>query len=118
VGPTNANLHIQLSSTDYRSITLAAQTRQMVTNPDIPLQVLAAEAPTLGPIATEVGLESCLGALGLPTDVPIHVDLATYEGAPAAVIAVTRGGETTVRVVDRTCQAGGAGLLADAILVP
>ena len=65
--------------------------------PDAPIQVLAAEAPTLGPIATEVGLESCLTAHSLPTDAPVHVDIANYEGEPAAIIVVTEGGRSTVR---------------------
>lgn len=118
VGPSKPNLHIQLSTTDYTASTLAGRARAMLTRPDAPIGVLAAEAPTLGPIATEVGLESCLRAHSLPTDVPVHVDLATYEGQPAAVIVVTQDGASTVRVVERTCQTGRPALLADATPVP
>lgn len=116
--PANPNLHIQLSHTRYTEDDLAGQARAMVSRPDAPIQVLAAEAPTLGPIATEIGLTSCLRELGLPTDVPVHVDLARYEGDPAAVIAVTQGGATTVRVVQRSCTTGHADVVKDAVSVP
>ncbi len=118
VGPTKPNLHIQLSTTNYTAGTLADLARAMLTRPDVPIGVLAAEAPTLGPIATEVGLESCLRAHSLPTDVPVHVDLATYDGEPAAVIVVTQDGTSTVRVVGRACQVGNPALVADATPVP
>ncbi|MDV3219959.1 hypothetical protein [Intrasporangium sp.] len=118
VGPTNPSLHIQLSSTNYTAADLPLQARAMLTNPGPPVQVLAAEAPTLGPIATEVGLEDCLGAHSLPTDVPVHVDIATYEGRPAAIIVVTDGGRSTVRVVERTCSTGNPAPLTQATPVP
>lgn len=118
VGPSRPNVHLQLSERDYTEAGLAEQARAMLSNPDAPIQVLAAEAPTLGPIATEVGLDSCLRAHSLPTDVPVHVDLATYEGRPAAVIVVTQGGRSTVRVVERTCTSGHPAPLTDATPVP
>ena len=106
MGPSKPNFHIQLSETDYTEADLADQARAMLSHPDAPIQVLAAEAPTLGPIATEVGLESCLTAHSLPTDAPVHVDIANYEGEPAAIIVVTEGGRSTVRVVERRWQLG------------
>ena len=87
-------------------------------HPAAPIQVLAAEAPTLGPIATEVGLESCLTAHSLPTDAPVHVDIANYEGEPAAIIVVTEGGRSTVRVVERACTSGDPAALTGATPVP
>lgn len=118
VGPSHPNLHIQLSSTGYTAAGLPVQARALLDRPDTPLQVLAAEAPTLGPIATEVGLLSCLREHGLPTDVPVHVDLASYEGRPAAVIVVTQSDRITVRVVERSCTAGDPAALTAAIDVP
>jgi len=116
--PTTRDFHIQLSETDYTEADLAGQARAMLDRPAAPIQVLAAEAPTLGPIATEVGLESCLTAHSLPTDVPVHVDIATYEGRPAAVIVVTQNGRSTVRVVERTCTSGHPAGLTAATPVP
>jgi hypothetical protein len=118
VGPSKPNFHIQLSETDYTEADLADQARAMLSHPDAPIQVLAAEAPTLGPIATEVGLESCLTAHSLPTDAPVHVDIANYEGEPAAIIVVTEGGRSTVRVVERRCTAGDPAPLTGATPVP
>jgi hypothetical protein len=118
VGPSKPNLHIQLSTTNYTESTLASGARAMLTRPGARIRVLAAEAPNLGPIATEVGLESCLRALSLPSDVPVHVDLANYEDRPAAIIVVTQDGASTVRVVKRTCQLGDPGLLATVTPVP
>lgn len=117
-GPSHPNLHIQLSSTGYTAAGLPVQARALLARPDTPLQVLAAEAPALGPIATEVGLLSCLREHGLPTDVPVHVDLASYEGRPAAVIVVTQTDRSTVRVVERSCTAGDPAALTAAVDVP
>ena len=46
--PPRPNFHIQLSETDYRRADLANQARAMLERPEAPIQVLAAEAPTLG----------------------------------------------------------------------
>ena len=116
--PSHPNLHIQLSSTGYTAAGLPVQARALLDRPDTPLQVLAAEAPTLGPIATEVGLLSCLREHGLPTDVPVHVDLASYEGRPAAVIIVTQSGRSTALVVERSCTSGDPAALTAAVDVP
>lgn len=113
-----SNLHIQLSSTNYTAADLPAQARTMLTRPDTPSQVLAAEAPTLGPIATEEGLGACLTAHSLPTDVPVHVDVASYEEKPAAIIVVTEDGRSTVRVVERTCTTGNPATVAQSTAVP
>lgn len=102
----NPNLHLQLSRTSYTADNLASNARVALTRPDAPPQVLEAEAPRLGPLATEAGLTSCLDALGLPTDVPVRVDLADYEDLPAAVIVVTTAAGSTVRVVARSCTTG------------
>lgn len=118
VGPSRPNFHLQLSETDYTAADLAEQARAMLNHPGAPIQVLAAESPTLGPIATEVGLASCLTAHSLPTDVPVNVDLATYEGRPAAIIVVTEDGRSTVRVVERTCTAGHPAPLTEPTPVP
>jgi hypothetical protein len=118
VGPSKPNLHIQLSSTNYTAADLPAQARALLTTPGMPIQVLAAEAPTLGPIATEVGLEGCLTAHFVPTSLPVLVDIATYEGEPAAVIVVTEDGQSTVRVVERTCTTGHPARLTGVLPVP
>ncbi len=112
-----ADPHIQLSSTDYRAATFAAQARALLDHPATPLPDLAAEAPSIGPIATPVGLASCLDAIAAGPGA-VTVDLATYEGKPAAVVVVTSGGVSTAYAVGRACAPGAVDALAPATPVP
>lgn len=120
---TTRTPHIQLSRTDYTAGGLAAQARTLLDHPSAPIHDLAAESPAIGPIATPIGLESCLEAVGA-VDAAHHapgavsVDLATFRGRPAAVLVVTRAGASTAWVVERSCSTGAAGVLAGATPVP
>jgi hypothetical protein len=112
------SMHIELTDTDYEAATFQAQVRAGMAHPRPPLHSLQAEAPALGPIATPVGLQSCLEALGEFPPYGVLADLATYDGQPAAVLAVTRKAGTTAYVVMRSCQPGKAGILRDATPIP
>ncbi len=92
--------HIQLSTTDYDAGTLAAKARELLDHPGTPLPDLAAESPSLGPIATPIGLASCLDALAVGPG-EVMVDLATFDGEPAAIIVVTDAGVSTAYAVGR-----------------
>ena len=109
--------HIQLSTTDYTATTLAAQARALLDDPAIPLADLAAESPSLGPIATPVGLASCLEALGAGAGA-VTADLGTFEGRPAAIIVVTGAGTSTAYAVERSCSPGNVTTLAGPTPVP
>lgn len=111
-------MHIQLSDTDYDAATFATQVRTTINDPQTPLHSLQAEAPALGPIATPLGLESCLEALGEFPPYTVLADLARYDNRPAAVIAVTRKGGTTAYAVVRSCRPGNVTILRDATHVP
>lgn len=115
---TTERVHIQLSRTAYDAATLASQARGLLTSPGTPLREGAAEAPSLGPIATEIGVASCLGALGARHSDSVSVDLATYAGEPAAVIVVTVEGTSTAYAVRRHCSTGDAQLLVGPTPVP
>jgi hypothetical protein len=116
---SDPNLHIQLSRTAYDAANLPVRARALLTKPDAPVQVLAAEAPLLGPIATPTGLTSCLRELGVPLGSVVHTDLATYEGRPVAVIVVSAGpGGDTAWVVRRSCTTGAPAIVQGAIPVP
>jgi hypothetical protein len=110
--------HIQLSTTAYDSSNLASRARNLIDHPGAPVQDLAAEAPHLGPIATPIGLQSCLAALGVTDPAAVSADLATFEGRPAAIVVVTRGGTTTAWAVERSCAPGQPGILQGATQVP
>lgn len=112
-----ADPHIQLSTTDYRASTFGAQARALIDHPATPLTDLAAESPSLGPIATPVGLASCLDALATGPGV-VSLDLATFEGRPAAIIVVTRDGTSTAYAVERSCAPDNVTALAGATPVP
>ena len=121
--PTNGGLHVQLSRTAYTAGTLAAGARALLDHPGPPLRDLAAESPGIGPIATPIGLESCLEAIGAidaahPAPDAVSVDLATFDGKPAAVLVVTRAGASTAWAVERSCTTGTPGVLQKATPVP
>lgn len=115
---TGPRVHIQLSRTAYDASTIAAQARRLLASPATPLHDGAAESPSLGPIATEIGLASCLAALGVREPDAVSADLATYAGEPAAIIVVTDGGSSTAYAVRRQCTTGHARLLLGATPVP
>jgi hypothetical protein len=83
-----------------------------------PMAPLTAESPGIGPIGTEIGVRSCLVALGLPRDTAAEVDLAEVEGKPAAVVVVTLGGERTAYAVGRSCTVGNPALITGPVTVP
>lgn len=116
--PIELNPRVQRSGTSYTAAQLAEQARDLLDGPSAPLTALAGDVAGLGPIATDAGLESCLLAQGIPGDLPVRVDLADYEGQPAAIIVVTTADSSTVRVVARTCQEGNPETMRDPIPVP
>jgi hypothetical protein len=114
-GPSSRppSVHIQLSTTAYDAGNLVARAGELLAAPSTPLREGAAEAPTLGPIATEIGLAACLEALQTPTPDAVHADLATYAGQPAAIIVITSDGASTAYAVRRSCTTGDPQLLHD-----
>ncbi|MEW1952186.1 hypothetical protein [Terrabacter sp. NPDC080008] len=120
---TEGGLHVQLSKTAYTAGTLAAGARTLLDHPGPAVRDLAAESPAIGPIATPIGLESCLEAIGAvdaahPDADAVSVDLASFEGRPAAILVVTRAGASTAWAVERSCTTGTPGVLAGATPVP
>jgi hypothetical protein len=111
-------VHIQLSTTAYDATNLTARARDLLTSPRAPLRDGAAEAPSLGPIATQIGLASCVRALGVTSLDAVSADLATYAGEPAAIIVVTNDGAATAYAVRRSCTTDSPELLLGATPVP
>ncbi|GAA4115830.1 hypothetical protein GCM10022415_12510 [Knoellia locipacati] len=83
-----------------------------------PTAPLTAESPGIGPIGTEIGVRSCLVALGLPRNAAARVDLALVDATPAAVLVVTRDGGRTAYAVGRDCTLGNPSLIAGPIQLP
>lgn len=102
-----------------RAYTATQLATQLDISPSAPPAIpLTAESPGIGPIGTEIGVRSCLGALGLPRDSAADVDLASLDGTPAAVLVVTLEGERTAYAVGRDCTTGHPSLLAGPLTLP
>ncbi|MGN6301072.1 MAG: hypothetical protein ACTHN8_08280 [Angustibacter sp.] len=94
-------LRATASGTDYTADRLAAQVDQVLA-----ARTASAAAPT-GPLATPAGVAACLSAIGAPRATPLLVDVARYQGAPAAVVVLpASGGGHEIWVVSTTCSPG------------
>ncbi|MFC7490589.1 MULTISPECIES: hypothetical protein [unclassified Knoellia] len=107
---------VRQSGRAYTAAALRTQLDEPASAPPVP--PLTAEAPSIGPIGTELGVRSCLEALGLPRATAAEVDLAVFDGAPAAVVIVTVGGERTAYAVARDCTTDNPAVLAGPVALP
>lgn len=107
---------VTMSGRSYTAAGLAAEVGSAT--PATPTTPLTAESPGIGPIGTEIGVRSCLVALGLPRDSAARVDLALVDGAPAAVLVVTAGRGRTAYAVGRDCTLGNPAVLAGPVDLP
>lgn len=107
-----ARVHTQVSSTRYVPATLARDAARLDATAATPSQLrpLAAEAPTTGPLGTPTGARACLDSLGVDPSGAV-LDLALYEGKPAAVVVSGRPGAREARVVPRSCGNGSTAVL-------
>ena len=100
---------VRASGTAYTQSTIVAQVLALL-QPDGALTALGS-AFSAERLTTPAGLAGCLQALGAGTE-PLAVDLATYGGAPAAIVVLaTNDGGREVWVVARTCRPGADGTL-------
>ena len=114
--PTVGTVHIQTSDTPYAAGNLADRARTLLTNPAPQLDPAAAAAA--GSVATPAGVASCLAGLNVSDAAAVSVDLATFDGSPAAIVVVTREGDSSAWVVARTCTAADPGVVKTATAVP
>lgn len=100
---------VRASGAAYTRERLASQVRELLT--PVPSRAGAfASGTASGPLASASGLQGCLAALGTTSE-PLVVDLATYDGDPAAVLVLpAAGGAREVWVVARDCRPGADGL--------
>ncbi|HET7477862.1 MAG TPA: hypothetical protein VFJ97_17810 [Dermatophilaceae bacterium] len=113
LGP--AAVQVLSSGRAYTESTLAGQLSaavdQAVPTPSFsgsgagPSRLSGRNAAVYGQLATSRGLQACLQSLRLPQPSTVVVDLATYQGSPAAVILVTAAGRRTAHVVRPACSA-------------
>ncbi|WP_370891446.1 hypothetical protein [Janibacter sp. GXQ6167] len=95
---------LTISKTAYTKEAFTDQARQVADAPAEPVSPNAAEAPTLGPIATKLGAQDCLTSLGSDATA-VRVDVGTFDGAPGMVL-IARGpkGERTAWAVTQGCH--------------
>lgn len=103
-----ANAVVESTGTNYDKKGLAEQLRAGLLGAG-PASAPALAAPSTGGnrLATPEGLSSCLSALGVDPGAVTAVDLARFEGDPAAVVVLRAdGGGQDVWVVGRGCRQG------------
>ncbi len=68
-----------------------------------------AQVKKLGSMATSSGILACMQSIGaglMHDPDKITVDIARFQGEPAAVVVITKGPKSTAWVVSRTCSKG------------
>lgn len=116
---TEDPIHIRLSSIRYTTTGLLKQAVRLAEDHSTAtLRPGAAEAVTIGPIGTPLGVSSCLTSLGLAGSSRTVVDLASFDGHPAAILITTINGRSEARVVQRSCGAEGSTLIAGPVVLP
>ena len=115
-GGSAGSVHVQVSSTAYTKDSLVAGAQTIIASPGPDASV--GDAPSAGPLVTQAGAAACVNALGASDAGAVSIDLATYEGQPAAIVVVRRADSTTVYAVQRDCGDGDAGIIQDSVPVP
>ena len=100
---------VVMSGLAHDSRRLEVTARELDARPPAPITDLAAEAPSLGPIATPLGARACADTLGIPATADLLVDVAEVDGAPAAVLVVHDETGRTAWAVDRACTTSTSG---------
>jgi hypothetical protein len=116
--PATVPVAVHHTGRDYTSSALADEAAEMAAAPGATLAPLAAETPSLGPIATPQGALACLSALSSSPASTLTVDLGTFEGAPAALLVVASPSGRTAYAVERRCSTGQPALLAGPVALP
>ena len=115
-GGSAGSVHVQVSTTAYSKDGLAAGAQTLLDSPGPDASV--GDAPSSGPLVTQAGAAACVAALGASDAGAVSIDLASYEGQPAAIVVVRRSDSTVVYAVQRDCGDGDAGVIQDAVPVP
>ncbi len=105
------------STTPNTRDTLPDLARALLANPADEVSLGAAESPGIGPLATTTGAAACVCALGQTDALRVSIDLGTYAGQPAAVVAVERPDGDRAFAVQRDCSASDPKHLQDAVPV-
>lgn len=100
-GPQTTAPGTVASGTDYSRERLQSQIEQVLR-----ANRQAAAGPGAGPLSAPAAVAACVKALGAEGSTPILIDLARFEGSPAAVVVLEVGGVREVWVVAVSCGPG------------
>lgn len=90
------------SGTTYDTSNLASRAAGLMSDTGAAASSASAVPPS---VATPEGARSCADGLGIDPGATLVVDVATFEGRPAAVLLVTQGSVHTAYAVERSCSA-------------
>ncbi len=98
---------VENTGSNYTKAHLATQAAALTkrSGPTLP----PAQVEKLGSMATSSGVLACMQSIGaglLHDPDKITVDIARFQGKPAAVVVITKGAKSTAWVVSRTCSKG------------
>ena len=113
-----ATVSIHHTARAYTSGAFDTQAAALLASPGDQAAPYGAEAPSIGPIGTEIGLRSCLSALTTDAYTTATADLGTFDGQPAAVVVLTTGAGHTAYAVQRSCSTGHPALLMGPVHLP
>lgn len=109
-------IHVESSSRSYLRNSLARTAQDMLDQPGA--ERASVGDPALGALGTSAGVIECVTTLGAGESESVSVDLASFDGAPAAIIVVDDGGLRQVFAVQRSCGKGDPGLLYGPVPMP
>ncbi len=110
--PVSAKIQLLSSARTYSSTRLAVQAQDLL---DQPSGLSPTGNPAWGAIGTPEGLAACIATIGEGDADHVTVDLAVYDGQPAAIIVAVTGGIRQVYVVQRSCSQGDPAILQEPI---
>ena len=98
---------LTVSDRAYSEDDLGEQAAQALSPQDLERHAvpsLAAESPSLGPLATEQGAADCLAQLGAGTVRPVLVDVGRFDGEPGFLVVAEGEGVTRAWAVAAGCE--------------
>ncbi len=107
-------VQVRQTGTAYTTANISAEvTKQLAqTGGVVPVATPQAATDAKSTLLTPTGLKACLAALQAPGVVPVFVDIATYNGKPAAVLVLPNGdGTRDLWVVAPTCAPNADGTM-------
>lgn len=119
-GGVVAPVRIEMTGTDYRPHSFAAQASALPSSAHLPPPGSGAHQAA-GAIGTAAGLRSCLEGLGVSSALgtgSVTADVARYEAAPAAVVVLSVDGKRRAWAVGRDCSAADPHVLHGPVALP